>query len=229
MEWMIICIVVVAIFCFFIGFCIRRNNNRQHEEREVLINANENLEINYSQNNLDSKLAMKHSSVVLPLEVVRVTNYQTNGFKKNDIQNLEISQINLQIESTDKKKKIIKPIRRRKQYIRQLKLIRTKKLKLCRTLKNINKQKEKQIYLGEKQKKINLENKKINLENKKIIQEKKKLAIEENKVWNNIMHTVSIINLKMNFNGETKTSLNLNSPMIDVPNNEINKNKDDKI
>ena len=96
-------------------------------------------------------------------------------------------------------------------------------------MKNINKQKEKQIYLGEKQKKINLENKKINLENKKIIQEKKKLAIEENKAWNNIMHTVSIINLKMNFNGETKTFLNLNLPMIDVPNNEINKNKDDEI
>lgn len=215
MWWMIICIFVVGISCFFIGFCIRRNNNRQHEEREVLINANENLEINDSQNNLDSKLAMKHLSVVLPLEVVHVTDYQTNGLKENDIQNLDISQINLQIESTDKKKKIINPIRRRKQYIRQLKLIRTKKLKLCRTLKNINKQKEKQIYLGEKQKKINLENKKINLENKKIIQEKKKLAIEENKVWNNIMHTVSIINLKMNFN--------------DVPNNEINKNKDDEI
>ena len=86
MGWCITCI-VVAIIAFFIGFCVRRNNNRRHEEREVLINANENLEINDSQNNSDSKLAMKHSSVVLPLEVVRVTNYQTNGLKKNDIQN----------------------------------------------------------------------------------------------------------------------------------------------
>lgn len=204
MEWLIIICVVGIPTAFLIGFCIRRRNNRQNEREEVLIiNENRNQELNISQNNL---------VVVQPERRV----------------DLEISQTNFQIKSTDKKKKRIKPIRLRKQYIRQLKLIRTKKLKLCRTLKNINKQKKKQIYLGEKQKKINLENKKINLENKKIIQEKKKLAIEENNAWNNVMHTVSIINLKMNFNGETKTFLNPNLPMIDVPNNEI-KNKDDEI
>lgn len=167
MELMIIC-VIVGVFGFFIGFCIRRSNNNRQNVR------------------------------------------------------IEIPQTISQIKTTDKKKKIIKPIRKRRLYIRQLKLIRTKELNILRSLKNINKQKEKQIYLCEKQKKINLEN-------KKIIQERKKLAIEENKAWNNIMHTVSIINLKMNFNGETKTFLNLNSPMIDVPKNEINKNKDDEI
>lgn len=198
MEWMIICIVVVGIpTAFLIGFCIRRRNNRQNEREEVLIiNENRNQELNVSQNNL--VVAQPESQI-----------------------NLEISQINFQIKATDKKKKRIKPIRLRKRYIRQLKLIRTKKLNLCRTLKNFNKQKEKQIYLGEKQKKINLEN-------KKIIQDQKKLAIEENKALDNIMHTISIINLKMNFNGGTKAFLDPNSPKTDMSNNGI-KNKNDEI
>lgn len=198
MEWMIIFIVVVGIpTAFLIGFCIRQRNNRQNEREEVLIiNENRNQELNVSQNNL--VVAQPESQI-----------------------NLEISQINFQIKATDKKKKRIKPIRLRKRYIRQLKLIRTKKLKLCRTLKNFNKQKEKQIYLGEKQKKINLEN-------KKIIQDQKKLAIEENKALDNIMHTISIINLKMNFNGGTKAFLDPNSPKTDMSNNGI-KNKNDEI
>lgn len=197
MEWMIIICVVGIPTAFLIGFCIRRRNNRQNERGEVLIiNENRNQELNVSQNNL--VVAQPESQI-----------------------NLEISQINFQIKATDKKKKRIKPIRLRKRYIRQLKLIRTKKLKLCRTFKNFNKQKEKQIYLGEKQKKINLEN-------KKIIQDQKKLAIEENKALDNIMHTISIINLKMNFNGGTKAFLDPNSPKTDMSNNGI-KNKNDEI
>ena len=48
MEWMIICIVVVAISCFFIGFCIRRNNNNRQNE-VILANTDINKDLSISQ------------------------------------------------------------------------------------------------------------------------------------------------------------------------------------
>lgn len=75
MEWMIICIVVVAISCFFIGFCIRRsNNNRQNEV--ILANTD-----------ISKDLSISHSS------------YQINSFGKSRIQNLTISKTNLIINN----------------------------------------------------------------------------------------------------------------------------------
>lgn len=85
MEWMIICIVVVAISCFFIGFCIRRsNNNRQNVSDEVLINDSNNR-----QNGSDvlKDLSISHSS------------YQIDSFGKSRIQNLAISKTNLIINN----------------------------------------------------------------------------------------------------------------------------------
>ena len=60
MEWMIICIciVVVGISCFFIGFCIRRSNNNRQNVREntddhevILVNtySNKDLSISHSK------------------------------------------------------------------------------------------------------------------------------------------------------------------------------------
>lgn len=75
MEWMIICIVVVAISCFFIGFCIRRNNNNRQNE-VILANTD-----------INKDLSISHSS------------YQINSFGKSSIQNLAISKTNLIINN----------------------------------------------------------------------------------------------------------------------------------
>ena len=75
MEWMIICIVVVAISCFFIGFCIRRNNNNRQNE-VILANTD-----------INKDLSISHSS------------YQINSFGKSRIQNLAISKTNLIINN----------------------------------------------------------------------------------------------------------------------------------
>ena len=75
MEWMIICIVVVAISCFFIGFCIRRNNNNRQNE-VILANTD-----------INKDLSISHSS------------YQINSFGKSRIQNLTISKTNLIINN----------------------------------------------------------------------------------------------------------------------------------
>ena len=75
MEWMIICIVVVGIFCFFVGFGIRRsNNNRQNEVSLVNTDINKDLSISHS-------------------------SYQINSFGKSSIQNLAISKTNLIINN----------------------------------------------------------------------------------------------------------------------------------
>lgn len=90
MEWMIICIVVVGIFCFFIGFCIRRsNNNRQNVRDEVLINDSNNRqnEVILANTDINKDLSISHSS------------YQINSFRKSSIQNLAISKTNLIINN----------------------------------------------------------------------------------------------------------------------------------
>ena len=90
MEWMIICIVVVAIFCFFIGFCIRgSHNNRQNVRDEVLINDSNNMqnEVSLVNTDINKDLSISHSS------------YQINSFGKSSIQNLAISKTNLIINN----------------------------------------------------------------------------------------------------------------------------------
>ena len=84
MEWMIICIVVVAISCFFIGFCIRRNNNnRQNEVILANTDINKDLSISHSSYQINSKVLKKKS----------------NSFGKSRIQNLTISKTNLIINN----------------------------------------------------------------------------------------------------------------------------------
>ena len=64
MEWMIICIVVVAISCFFIGFCIRRNNNnRQNEVILANTDINKDLSISHSSYQINSKVLKKKLSL----------------------------------------------------------------------------------------------------------------------------------------------------------------------
>ena len=90
MEWMIICIVVVGIFCFFVGFGIRRsNNNRQNVRDEVLINDSNNRqnEVSLVNTDINKDLSISHSS------------YQINSFGKSSIQNLAISKTNLIINN----------------------------------------------------------------------------------------------------------------------------------
>ena len=94
MEWMIICIciVVVGISCFFIGFCIRRNNNNRQNIREntddhevILVNtySNKDLSISHSSYQINSKVLKKKS----------------NSFVESSKQNLAISQTNLIINN----------------------------------------------------------------------------------------------------------------------------------
>lgn len=94
MEWMIICIciVVVGISCFFIGFCIRRNNNNRQNVREntddhevILVNTyrNKDLSISHSSYQINSKVLKKKS----------------NSFVESSKQNLAISQTNLIINN----------------------------------------------------------------------------------------------------------------------------------
>lgn len=96
MEWMIICIciVVVGISCFFIGFCIRRrrgNNNRQNvrensdDHEVILVNtySNKDLSISHSSYQINSKVLKKKS----------------NSFVESSKQNLAISQTNLIINN----------------------------------------------------------------------------------------------------------------------------------
>lgn len=94
MEWMIICIciVVVGISCFFIGFCIRRNNNNRQNVREntddhevILVNTyrNKDLSISHSSYQINSKVLKKKS----------------NSFVESSKQNLAISQTTLIINN----------------------------------------------------------------------------------------------------------------------------------
>lgn len=94
MEWMIICIciVVVGISCFFIGFCIRRSNNNRQNVREnsddhevILVNtySNKDLSISHSSYQINSKVLKKKS----------------NSFGESSRQNLAISQTNLIINN----------------------------------------------------------------------------------------------------------------------------------
>ena len=94
MGWMIICIFVVGISCFFLGFCIRRrrgNNNRQNvrensdDNEVILVNtySNKDLSISHSSYQINSKVLKKKS----------------NSFGKSRIQNLTISKTNLIINN----------------------------------------------------------------------------------------------------------------------------------
>lgn len=118
MEWMIICIVVVGVSCFFIGFCIRRNNNnRQNVRDEVLINDSNNRQngsdvLDENSNNMvrentdahevilvntySNKLSISHSSYQINSKVLKK---KSNGFGGNSRQNLDISQTNLIINN----------------------------------------------------------------------------------------------------------------------------------
>ena len=95
MEWMIICIVVVGIFCFFVGFGIRRsNNNRQNVRDEVLIN---------DSNNRQNEVSLVNTDINKDLSISRNCSYQINSFGKSRIQNLAISKTNCyQINSFEK-------------------------------------------------------------------------------------------------------------------------------
>ena len=111
MEWMIICIVVVGISCFFIGFCIRRsNNNRQNVRDEVLINdsnnrQNESDALNENRNNMVRESTGTHEVILVnadinkDLSISHNCSYQINSFGKSSIQNLAISQTNLIINN----------------------------------------------------------------------------------------------------------------------------------
>lgn len=94
MGWMIICIFVVGISCFFLGFCIRRrrgNNNRQNvrentdDHEVILVNtySNKDLSISHSSYQINSKILKKKS----------------NSFVESSKQNLAISQTNLIINN----------------------------------------------------------------------------------------------------------------------------------
>ena len=101
MEWMIICIciVVVAISCFFIGFCIRRsNNNRQNVRDEVLINDSNNRqnEVILANTDINKDLSISHSSYQINSKVLKK---KSNSFGKSSIQNLAISKTNLIINN----------------------------------------------------------------------------------------------------------------------------------
>ena len=106
MEWMIICIVVVGIFCFFVGFGIRRsNNNRQNVRDEVLINDSNNRqnEVSLVNTDINKDLSISHSSYqinsfgkssIQNLAISKTNCYQINSFEKSSIQNLAISKTN---------------------------------------------------------------------------------------------------------------------------------------
>ena len=114
MEWMIICIVVVGIFCFFVGFGIRRsNNNRQNVRDEVLINdsnnrQNESDALNENRNNMVRESTGAHEVSLVNTDInkdlsISHSSYQINSFGKSRIQNLAISKTNCyQINSFEK-------------------------------------------------------------------------------------------------------------------------------
>lgn len=117
MEWMIICIVVVGIFCFFVGFGIRRsNNNRQNIRDEVLINDSNNRQnesdvLCENKNNMIRESTGAHEVILdinKDLSISRNCSYQinskvlkkkSNSFVKSRIQNLAISKTNLIINN----------------------------------------------------------------------------------------------------------------------------------
>ena len=111
MEWMIICIVVVGIFCFFVGFGIRRsNNNRQNVRDEVLINDSNNRQnesdvLCENKNNMVIESTCAHEVSLVntyinkDLSILRNCSYQINSFGKSSIQNLAISKTNLIINN----------------------------------------------------------------------------------------------------------------------------------
>ena len=111
MEWMIICIVVVGIFCFFVGFGIRRsNNNRQNVRDEVLINDSNNRQnegdaLNENRNNMvrestgAHEVSLVNTDINKDLSISRNCSYQINSFGKSRIQNLAISKTNLIINN----------------------------------------------------------------------------------------------------------------------------------
>lgn len=120
MEWMIICIVVVGIFCFFVGFGIRRsNNNRQNIRDEVLINDSNNRQnesdvLCENKNNMVIESTCAHEVSLVntyinkDLSILRNCSYQinskvlkkkSNSFGKSSIQNLAISKTNLIINN----------------------------------------------------------------------------------------------------------------------------------
>ena len=124
MEWMIICIVVVGIFCFFVGFGIRRsNNNRQNVRDEVLINdsnnrQNESDALNENRNNMVRESTGAHEVSLVNTDInkdlsiscncsyqinSKVLKKKSNSFGKSKIQNLAISKTNCyQINSFEK-------------------------------------------------------------------------------------------------------------------------------
>lgn len=114
MEWMIICIFVVGVFCFFVGFGIRRSN-RQNGRDEVLINdsnnrQNESDALNENRNNMirestgahevildiNKDLSISHSSYQINSKVLKK---KSNSFGGSRIQNLAISKTNLIINN----------------------------------------------------------------------------------------------------------------------------------
>lgn len=110
MEWMIICIVVVAISCFFIGFCIRRNNNnRQNEVILANTDINKDLSISHSSYQINSKVLkgfnnpfQRDASVFMASCRVakrKSNSFKSNSFGKSSIQNLAISKTNLIINN----------------------------------------------------------------------------------------------------------------------------------
>ena len=105
MEWMIICIVVVGIFCFFVGFGIRRsNNNRQNVRDEVLINDSNNRQnesdvLCENKNNMVIESTCAHEVSLVNTDInkdlsISHSSYQINSFGKSSIQNLAISKTN---------------------------------------------------------------------------------------------------------------------------------------
>ena len=120
MWWIIICIVLVGISCFFIGFCIRRsNNNRQNVRDEVLINDSNNRQnesdvLDENRNNIvrentdDHEVILVNNYINKDLSISRNCSYQinskvlkkkSNSFGKSSMQNLAISQTNLIINN----------------------------------------------------------------------------------------------------------------------------------
>ena len=106
MEWMIICIciVVVSISCFFIGFCIRRSNNNRQNVREntgdhevILVNADINKDLSISHSSYQINSFGKSS--IQNLAISKTNCYQINSFEKSRIQNLAISKTNLIINN----------------------------------------------------------------------------------------------------------------------------------
>lgn len=110
MEWMIICIVVVAISCFFIGFFIRgSHNNRQNVRDEVLINDSNNRQnesdvLEENRNNIVRENTDDHEVILVNTYInkdlsISHSSYQINSFVESSKQNLAISQTNLIINN----------------------------------------------------------------------------------------------------------------------------------